>query len=127
MFINGEWVDAETFIPTILELIEEQKKQIFALSKEVEKLAEASKKDENDNTENTDMLNNVLTDRVDSVETDIDSLKAICDWLSESRFDPGIIERLTNTTSINYAEINELRTKHDRLERHAVDHWGYRF
>ena len=24
-------------------------------------------------------------------------------------------------------KINDVKVRHDRLERHAVDHWGYRF
>jgi hypothetical protein len=24
-------------------------------------------------------------------------------------------------------KLNDVKVKHDRLERHAVDHWGYRF
>jgi hypothetical protein len=37
------------------------------------------------------------------------------------------IDRLKTMMPEANKKLNDVQVKHNRLERHAVDHWGYRF
>lgn len=90
---------------------------------------------------NTDLLNFELTNRVGNIETDVNTLKEICDYISGKQPEIDrikevdcVMRELDGRLSVQEANNNDMRlkyqdvkVKHDRLERHAVDHWGYRF
>lgn len=136
-----EQVDWGALVTVLLKCMDEQKIMLKELSAKLDRLSETSKKDENINYENTDLLNIELTNRVGDIENDIDTLKEVRDYVYSKQSEIDCIKEvdyvtreLSDRLDVQEANNNDMRlkyqdvkVKHDRLERHAVDHWGYRF
>lgn len=141
-----EQVDWGALVTVLLKCIDEQKIMLKELSAKLDKLSETSKKDESINYENTDLLIEDLTNRVGRMETEgCDTLKELMSFVDRHDVEMAVVrsdvERLNGTAAMVQCDIERLKTmspdinrklndvkvKHDRLERHAVDHWGYRF
>lgn len=141
-----EQVDWGALVTVLLKCIDEQKIMLKELSAKLDKLSETSKKDESINYENTDLLIEDLTNRVGNMETEgCDTLKELMSFVDRHDVEMAAVrsdvERLNGTAAMVQCDIERLKTmspdinrklndvkvKHDRLERHAVDHWGYRF
>jgi hypothetical protein len=141
-----EQVDWGALVTVLLKCMDEQKLVLQELTEKIDKLSETSKKDEIVINSDTDELIENLTNRVGHMEAEgCDTLHELMSYVDNHSVEmAGIrsdVERLNGTAAMVQCDIDRLKTmspdinrklndvqvKHDRLERHAVDHWGYRF
>ena len=139
-----------SFVTVLLKCMDEQKLVLQELTEKIDKLSETSKKDEIVINSDTDELMENLTNRVAHMETEgcdtLDTLKELMSFVDRHDAEMATVrtdvDRLNGTAAIVQNDIERLKTmvpqdmnrkfndvkvRHDRLERHAVDHWGYRF
>lgn len=140
-----EQVDWGALVTVLLKCMDEQKLVLQELTEKIDKLSETSKKDEIVNYENTDLLIEDLTNRVECMETDGQTMQELMSFVDRHETEISTIksniDRVNAIAMSTEYDVNKLKTiepeinrklndvkvKHDRLERHAVDHWGYRF
>jgi hypothetical protein len=141
-----EQVDWGALVTVLLKCMDEQKLVLQELTEKIDKLSETSKKDEIVINSDTDELIENLTNRVGHMEAEgCDTLRELMSYVDRHGAEmAGIrsdVERLNGTAAMVQCDIERLKTmspdinrklndvqvKHNRLERHAVDHWGYRF
>ena len=128
-----EQVDWGALVTVLLKCMDEQKLVLQELTEKIDKLSETSRKDEIVINSDTDELMEDLTNRVAHMEAEgCDSLKELMSFVDRHDMEMAAVrsdvERLNTMVppDIN-TRLNDVKVKHDRLERHAVDHWGYRF
>jgi uncharacterized coiled-coil DUF342 family protein len=141
-----EQVDWGALVTVLLKCMDEQKLVLQELTEKIDKLSETSKKDEIVINSDTDELIENLTNRVGHMETEgCDTLKELMSFVDQHHVEMAAVrsdvDRLNGTAAMVQCDIDRLKTmmpeankklndvqvKHNRLERHAVDHWGYRF
>lgn len=141
-----EQVDWGALVTVLLKCMDEQKLVLQELTEKIDKLSETSKKDEIVINSDTDELIETLTNRVGHMEAEgCDTLKELMSFVDRHDVEMAAVrsdvERLNGTAAMVQCDIDRLKTmmpeanrklndvqvKHNRLERHAVDHWGYRF
>ena len=142
-----EQVDWGALVTVLLKCMDEQKLVLQELTEKIDKLSETSKKDEIVINSDTDELIEELTNRVGHMETEgCDTLKELMSFVDRHDAEMAAVrydtDRLNGTMATIKSDVDRLRTmvppdlgpkindvkvRHDRLERHAVDHWGYRF
>ena len=141
-----EQVDWGALVTVLLKCMDEQKLVLQELTEKIDKLSETSKKDEIVINSDTDELIENLTNRVGHMETEgCDTLKELMSFVDRHDVEMAAVrsdvDRLNGTAAMVQCDIEKLKTmspdinrklndvqvKHNRLERHAVDHWGYRF
>jgi uncharacterized protein (UPF0335 family) len=141
-----EQVDWGALVTVLLKCMDEQKLVLQELTEKIDKLSETSKKDEIVINSDTDELIENLTNRVGHMEAEgCDTLKELMSFVD--RHDVEISTIKSNIDRVNAIamsteydvnklktiepdinrKLNDVQVKHNRLERHAVDHWGYRF
>ena len=128
-----EQVDWGALVTVLLKCMDEQKLVLQELTEKIDKLSETSKKDEIVINSDTGELIEELTNRVGHMETEgSDTLKELMSFVDRHDAEMAVVrcdvERLKTTVPPDLgAKMNDVKVRHDRLERHAVDHWGYRF
>jgi hypothetical protein len=142
-----EQVDWGALVTVLLKCMDEQKLVLQELTEKIDKLSETSKKDEIVINSDTDELIETLTNRVGHMETEgCDTLKELMSFVDRHDMEMAVVksdvDRLNGTAALVRHDVeqlrmmlppdtdkrlNDIKVKHDRLERHAVDHWGYRF
>lgn len=128
-----EQVDWGALVTVLLKCMDEQKLVLQELTEKIDKLSETSKKDEIVINSDTDELMENLTNRVAHMETEgCDTLKELMSFVDRHDAEMATVRcdveslRTVIPPDIN-RKLNDVQVKHNRLERHAVDHWGYRF
>lgn len=128
-----EQVDWGALVTVLLKCMDEQKLVLQELTEKIDKLSETSKKDEITINSDTDELIENLTNRVGHMETEgCDTLKELMSFVDRHNVEMATVRsdveslRTMIPPDIN-TRLNDVKVKYDRLERHAVDHWGYRF
>lgn len=128
-----EQVDWGALVTVLLKCMDEQKLVLQELTEKIDKLSETSKKDEITINSDTDELIENLTNRVGHMETEgCDTLQELMTFVDRHNVEMATVRsdveslRTMIPPDIN-TRLNDVKVKHDRLERHAVDHWGYRF
>ena len=128
-----EQVDWGALVTVLLKCMDEQKLVLQELTEKIDKLSETSKKDEIVINSDTDELMENLINRVAHMETEgCDTLKELMSFVDRHDAEMAIVrcdvESLRTIIPPDiHTRLNDIKVKHDRLERHAVDHWGYRF
>lgn len=128
-----EQVDWGALVTVLLKCMDEQKLVLQELTEKIDKLSETSKKDEIVINSDTGELIENLTNRVGHMEAEgCDTLKELMSFVDRHDMEMAVVRsdvdslRTIIPPDIN-TRLNDVKVKHDRLERHAVDHWGYRF